>query len=202
MVEDVVKCLKANHANTAPLCACLDICCEQMPYREAEALIDALPVMDMSMQNAHTLIALLVTAGGIEIEEIGEEPTDEDSAEGEKEEEGETQRKDQPMDYLVCTTEGGHAALQRFDPVKRFTDLLAQEPTDYSYAYKMVLERCADGAKLSEVVSALQGISALSEQKPIYPEYFISKLETVGGLVWNGSWNTTEEGRRILALVG
>ena len=31
---------------------------------------------------------------------------------------------------------------------------------------------------------------------------FISKLETVGGLAWDGSWKTTEPGRQMLAAIG
>lgn len=36
---------------------------------------------------------------------------------------------DQPVDYLLHTTEAGRAALDEFEPTKRFSELLAVEPT-------------------------------------------------------------------------
>ena len=41
----------------------------------------------------------------------------------------------------------------------------------------------------------------LSFPKQIYPGYFISKLETVDGISWDGAWRTTEAGQRMRALL-
>ena len=46
---------------------------------------------------------------------------------------------DQPVDYLLRTTEIGRAALDEFEPAKRFSELLAAEPDGYGDAYDRVL---------------------------------------------------------------
>ena len=55
-----------------------------------------------------------------------------------------------------------------------------------------------DGATRAQIERDLKGHPALESPKRIYPEYFISKLETIGGLSWDGAWRTTEAGARIL----
>ena len=108
-VEAVVKRLEANRANTLALCACLAICETRMPYREAEALIGQRPELNLSTQNAHALLRIMIDCGGVETEEVPEpacEPGDD--------------KQDQPVDYTVRTTEAGRAALAQFEPTKRF----------------------------------------------------------------------------------
>lgn len=190
-VAKITKHIRANHANVLPLCACLSVCIDCMPYREAEAIINALPVMGVSLQNAHVLIDILVKAGGIESVEIPE-PEYEEGVE----------REDQPIDYTLQTTDAGKAALAEFEPTKRFSELLETEPSNYAHGYATVLHLCQNGAKKDDIENTLQGDDVLNTPKEIYPSYFISKLETIGGLVWNGLWITTEAGRQMLAMVG
>lgn len=196
-VEAIVERLSANRANTLALCACLAVCEERMPYREAEALIAERPELRLSMQNAHVLLGIMVDCGGIEAIEVPEpdapDASDEDAA---------ADLEDQPVDYLVETTEAGRAALARFAPAKRFADVLAVEPEVYAPLYALVLDRCRAGASKADIECALEGNEALRHPKQVYPSYFISKLETVGGLAWNGSWTTTEAGRQMLAMIG
>lgn len=107
----------------------------------------------------------------------------------------------QPVDYLLRITEAGRQALAEFDPVARFAELLATEPQGYLDAYVAVLDACAgaDGASLRQVEQALAGHPALTMPKRIYPAYFVSKLETVEGIAWDGAWRTTAAGERMLA---
>ena len=67
--------------------------------------------------------------------------------------------------------------------------------------YKGLCECTRDCLKAA-IEQALEGNPALSNPKQVFPSYFISKLETVGGLTWDGSWKATEAGRQMLALVG
>ena len=108
---------------------------------------------------------------------------------------------DQPVDYLLHTTEAGRAALDEFEPTKRFSELLAVEPDGYGDAYGRVLALCETGASKAAIEEALAGHPALSFPKQIYPGYFISKLETVDGISWDGAWRTTEAGQRTRALL-
>lgn len=107
----------------------------------------------------------------------------------------------QPIDYLLRITEAGRRALAEFDPVARFTDLVSAEPEGYLDAYVAVLDVCADadGASLRQVEQALAGHPALATPKRIYPTYFVSKLETVEGIAWDGTWRITPAGERMLA---
>lgn len=190
-VAVVVKRLCANHANTLALCACLDVCMTCMPYRNAEDLIAQRPELSLSTQNAHALLHIMIDCGGVEAVEVPESVC----VEGEE-------QQDMPVGYTVQTTAAGRVALAQFEPTRRFDEVLRSEPACYAQAYALVLEHCLTGATKADIERALEGNEALSCPKQVYPSYFISKLETVGGLAWNGSWTTTEAGRQMLAMVG
>ena len=88
-----------------------------------------------------------------------------------------------------------------FEPAKRFGELLAGEPEGYRSAYDTVLACCEEGASKAAIEAALAGHPALAFPKQVYPGYFISKLETVDGISWDGVWRTTEAGQRMRALL-
>ena len=93
------------------------------------------------------------------------------------------------------------AALAQFEPTKRFGRMLQDEPAGYAQAYAIVLALCEDGATKAAIEQALEGNPALSNPKQVFPSYFISKLETVDGISWDGAWRTTEAGQRMRALL-
>lgn len=111
---------------------------------------------------------------------------------------------DQPVDHLLVVTEAGRAVLGAFEPTRRFAALIEQEPAGYADAYARVLDLCARsaGASRADIEEVLAGHPALFSPKQIYPNYFISKLETVDGISWDGCWHVTESGLRMRALVG
>ena len=184
-VDAIVKRLNANRANTLALCAVLSVCEQRMPYRDAEALIDERPELSLSTQNAHALLRIMVDCGGVDAVEVPEPAY----APGEE-------KQDRPIDYT------GLAALAQFEPTRRFGETLRDEPAAYAQTYATVLALCEGGATKAAIERALEGDPALSDPKQVYPSYFISKLETVGGLAWDGSWKTTDAGRQMLAMVG
>lgn len=237
----ILKCLNANHANTLALLDCLRACDvapeDARPYREVEEELLGATSMDLTMQTPHTLIGMLVKAGGIKsvpVEEPaagegGDDAAEPASAEAESgasvcpaqpdapdaaapdagaadpSENGDAsapapQPADQPVDYVLYTTDAGREALAQFDPKSRFDELLGGEPEAYLELYARVLDICSgdDGATRAQIERDLKGHPALENPKRIYPEYFISKLETIGGLSWDGAWRTTEAGARIL----
>ena len=251
----ILKCLNANHANTLALLDCLRACDvapeDARPYREVEEELLGAASMDLTMQTPHTLIGMLVKAGGIKsvpVEETAAGEGSDDAAEpapAEAEsgagacpaqpdaaasdvagtasgasdsadagaagpsEDGDAsvaapqpadQVEDQPVDYVLYTTDAGREALAQFDPKSRFDELLGGEPEAYLELYARVLDICSgdDGATRAQIERDLKGHPALENPKRIYPEYFISKLETIGGLSWDGAWRTTEAGARIL----
>lgn len=204
--EEVRAAITANRANTLALLGCLREVPEPRPFREAEAAMEGSRAMALTMQNPHALYAILLKCGAVESIPVPEddaatveaiaEPDGEPGAEAEA-----PDLPDQPTDYLLCITDLGRAALDEFEPTKRFGELLAVEPDGYVDAYRRVLALCEDGASKAAIEDALAGHPALAFPKQIYPGYFISKLETVDGISWDGAWRTTEEGRRMQALL-
>lgn len=249
----ILKCLNANHANTLALLDCLRACDvapeDARPYREVEEELLGAVSMGLTMQTPHTLIGMLVKAGGIKsvpVEEPAAGEGGDDAAEpapaeaesgadacpaqpdaaasdvagtasgasdsadagaADPSEDGDAsapapqpEQADQPVDYVLYTTDAGREALAQFDPKSRFDELLGGEPEAYLELYARVLDICSgdDGATRAQIERDLKGHPALENPKRIYPEYFISKLETIGGLSWDGAWRTTEAGARIL----
>ena len=220
--EAVRKALLANRANTLALLGCLRETLEERPFREAEDALAGSRAMALTTQPPHALYAMLLKCGAVEAIEVPEEqgahagslPSDgAGSAGGADAADADggadvavadspvAELPDQPVDYLLHTTEAGRAALDEFEPAKRFSELLAAEPDGYGDAYGRVLALCETGASKAAIEEALAGHPALSFPKRIYPGYFISKLETVDGISWDGAWRTTEAGQRMRALL-
>ena len=110
----------------------------------------------------------------------------------------------QPIDFLLRTTPAGRDVLAEYDVAARLERLVAGEPEGYLDAYLVVLDTCeGQGATLKQIEAALAGHPALTCPKRVYAGYFVSKLETVGAIAWQGTWHITEDGQRALeALAG
>lgn len=196
---EVRAAVTANRANTLALLGCLREVLEARPFREAEAAVEGSRAMALTMQSPHALYAILLKCGAVESIPVPEDDAAAAEAVEAHAEAGDL--LDQPTDYLLRTTDLGRAALAEFEPAKRFEELLAAEPEGYRSAYGAVLACCEAGASKAAIEEALAGHPALAFPKPIYPGYFISKLETVDGISWDGVWRTTEAGQRMRALL-
>ena len=206
--EAVRKALLANRANTLALLGCLRETLEERPFREAEDALAGSRAMALTTQTPHALYAMLLKCGAVEAIEVPEEqgahagslPSDGAGSAGAADaadvdggadvavaDSPSAELPDQPVDYLLHTT--------------RFSELLAVEPDGYGDAYGRVLALCETGASKAAIEEALAGHPALSFPKQIYSGYFISKLETVDGISWDGAWRTTEAGQRMRALL-
>lgn len=208
---EVRAAVTANRANTLALLGCLREVLEARPFREAEAAVEGSRAMALTMQNPHALYAILLKCGAVEsipVPEddaaIAEVPEDDAAAADAEAVEAHAEvgdLPDQPTDYLLAITDLGREALDEFEPAKRFGELLAGEPEGYRSAYDTVLACCEEGASKAAIEAALTGHPALAFPKQVYPGYFISKLETVDGISWDGVWRTTEAGQRMRALL-
>lgn len=177
-VEEIISCMTKNMAHALAFRECLVACKEERPYREVEAELEASKAMTSCTQTPHTLIGLLVEHGAIEKIVVEEEP----------------HQGDQPVDYMLRTTEQGAQAAERLDPAVQLGKLVERQPEEIACLYRKVLEACGEGAKLDDVKRAIGASVMLPEGKMVYAEYFVSKLETAGGLMWDGAWRTTEAG--------
>lgn len=226
-MEALVACMTKSKVDMLPLCACLEACVEERPYREVEKELALRPIMRRSNQTPHVLIGLLVEAGGIERIEVPEDEAEAEAAGAQGASAGSTssagdanadpladvpevqeEAPDLPIDYQLKTTELGRAALKMFDADLMLSHLLSSEPEEFRAAYCTVLSCCKGGASLSEVRSAIGATKVVAAQggadgkaKSVYPEYFVSKLETAGALLWDAAWQTTESGLRALATL-
>ena len=225
---NVERALNANHANTLPMLEILRAFEPGKPraYREFEDEVYDLPVMNLSHQNAHTLSLMLVKCGALEQifveEETGkgacdiQEASDSEKAAASSQESVEAfiesfedepadnkALEDKPVDYLLAITPAGSAALETFEPTKRYGRMLAAEPDSYREVYKEVLNMCMSGSKIPDIEDKLETMEALHEPKRVYAGHFISNLETVAGITWDeaaGLWKTTESGKNMAAL--
>lgn len=221
--ERVLSCLNANHANTLAMLECLRACDVDLaaarPYREVEDGLGESPSFKLCTQTPHVLIGLLVEAGAIcslevpeadvrdseeadaspTMPELGEpEDTADDNGEGER-----SEHPDRPVDRVLYLSEAGRAVLADFDPARRFAELLASEPEGYLDVYAAVLDICSgdQGASRGQIEQAVCDMPALFEPKRVYASYFVSKLETIGGLIWDGAWRTSDAGEHMLDAV-
>lgn len=207
--QTVVDCLTANHANTLALLAVLRACdvplSEARPYRDVEGEVADDSAMGLTMQTSHTLASLLIKAGALVKTEVPEEPTSEKCAQAaaDASEQACESVAAQPIDYLLSITQAGSEALAQFDPAVRFVELAASEPDGYLEAYARVIDACSapEGASRAQIEQALAGHPALVTPKRVYPSYFVSKLETLGGLSWSGAWHATAAGEAMLACL-
>lgn len=177
-VEEIVSCMTKNKAHALAFRECLVACKEERPYREVEAELEASKTMESCTQTPHTLIDLLVKHGAIEKTVVEEGPL----------------QGDQPVDYTLRTTEEGMQAATRLDPAVQLGLLVEGQHEVIADLYRKVLEACSEGARLDDVKRAIGASVVLPGGKMVYAEYFVSKLETAGGLMWDGAWRTTEAG--------
>lgn len=205
----------SNAANMHALLACIEICLgeELRPYREVEEELAAHPAMLRTMQTPDTILTILVRSGAVYSKAIEAEGTDDDSAEPVESEtaestyEAEAQTavadeqsdasaeeadEEQPVDFLVRATEAGAEVLDEFAVERRYGILLATEPENYAHVYEAVLEMCTGaGASKDDIEQAIEHDPAMNDPKQVFPGYFISKLEHVGALMWDGRWKNT-----------
>ncbi len=222
----VERALTANHANTLPMLEILRACDadEARPYREIEDEVYDLPVMQLSHQNAHTLSLLLVECGALEQIFVEEEPAAADATDAEGGEAAtpadgspnatpandepalataSQQLQDQPVDYLLGITAAGRAALDTFEPTKRYQRMMAGEPASYREVYRAVLSLCEQGMRMDDIEERLAGMPALRTPKVVYAGHFVSNLETVDGIAWDDAarlWKTTSHGLTMATL--
>lgn len=178
-VEEIVSCMTKNKAHALAFRECLVACEVERPYREIEAELEMSKVFSSCTQSPHTLIGLLVEHGAIEKTIVEEEGF---------------AKKDQPVDYKLRTTEEGLRAAGILDPAVQLERLVNGQVEEVADLYRKVLKACDGGASLGDVKREVGASVVLPEGKTVYAEYFVSKLETAGGLMWDGKWRTTKVG--------
>lgn len=185
--------------------AMLDFCGQARRLGDVEQMVGALPEFEYCGQNQYRLIINLEDAFALERAELDEEGrvVTEDMKEGLTDDEID----DLVIDYVFTTTEVGRVVCDEMQPSTRMEDLMGKFPKRVK-TYCKLLEFCKTPRSFKEIDTLLKGSEVLKSVSantitniPLQPSVFVEQLERSGGLVWKGSWNITEGGRKYLELV-
>lgn len=185
--------------------AMLDFCGQARRLGELEQMVGALPEFEYCGQNRYRLIINLEDAFALERAELDEEGrvVTEDMKEGLTDDEID----DLVIDYAFTTTEVGRVVCDEMQPSTRMEDLMSKFPKRVK-TYCELLEFCKTPRSFKEIDTLLKGSEVLRSVSantitniPLQPSVFVEQLELSGGLVWKGSWNITEGGKKYLELI-
>lgn len=108
------------------------------------------------------------------------------------------------VESRLTITAVGRELLEKY-AVDTTLRVLLEEKPQYAEVYEAILRECdkADGCDRVSLERVINDFSWLqpdsqTQQTTVYPQYFIDSLETAGGIVWQGSWRTTDAGKAIL----
>ncbi|MEE8717475.1 MAG: hypothetical protein SOI24_10610 [Coriobacteriales bacterium] len=177
----------------------LAFCEEAKEEPDVESHIQGLPEWRSETQSPFSLIVALVRAHGLdrfELDEQGEVITDE-----RKRGLSEDEADDLVWSVSYQTTDVGMTLLEDMRPKERLARLIAARPQRRD-TYVDVLRFCTTPRTRQEIEGLLRGRKILSDEgrggEPLKPSVFIDKLERSGVLVWDGHWNTSEDGKAYL----
>ena len=204
LTDAVVRCVCAQNPLREVLYKLLAHCAQQRDLREAEAFVAGQDecVYSHVEQTPHTLIRMLVDAGGlalIPLDAAGA-PLDAAALAGLSADEA---------DDLVCSrallaTEAGRAATALLDPARRLRARLAEHP-HRSETYRALLSFCAQSPRsLPQIEQFFKDTPGLALDRvtsyhTLSPDYYVDRLEKCGAIVWRGAWCATQAGVEALA---
>lgn len=115
----------------------------------------------------------------------------------------ESMADDVVVTYGFAITDEGRDVARTLAPEGRLAALFeADEAENPVYRRILTLADQPEGAAKADLEKTLfaEGLIPVDERTglpAIFPSYYIDNLERAGGLVWESSWKTTEEGRRF-----
>lgn len=181
----------------------LGFCLQRHELREVEEMIAACPEFAKATLSQYHLVQVLVKARGLTelmMDEEGNVVTTE-QLDGLTEDEAD----DLVAFYAYETTEAGRAFYRQHDPLKRLTELFANEP-NRAETYRELLALCSEETpSYNDINTLLAHRDVLYMDVPdgarkIQPSVFLDRLERAGGLVYEkgSGWKTTEKGREFV----
>ncbi len=173
--------------------------CRSLGYLEDE--IASYPEFRHATLDQYHLIDALVQAGGlrrIELDREGIPLTPERTVDLSAEE-----IEDLIVSCEFETIDVGTAFVTYYSPYERIQELFEDIPERYN-TYIELMDFCAEEPRTyTEIEELLNNQTALTQemrfmQQPVQPSVFVDKLEGAAGIIWNGGWILTDEGRKIL----
>ena len=208
--EATLASIKRHPKNREVLYDTLKFCADEHPYAEVEEYISAHPSYGVGSQSPHTLVSILVRAGGLdefEYDAEGEEVTEERRQAMRDEGADEDAVEDLVAEVRVMASEAGFMALDQFDPLSRLHELLESGPERVE-VYRALLARLDESScRFEQVASAvrepLAAVPAVKGEfgmQRLQASYFIDSLAAADGIRWDvaNGWGLTEAGRQLL----
>ena len=207
-IARVVECLFNHPRHRELLYKALVHCQTERTEHAAEEFLARQPEAAQALQTPYTLLRNLAAAGGVTViahdaqglaldetrcEQLRAEGLDDDAL------------ADLVAERRVLTTPAGCAACELLAPEHRTLAAIYKVP-ERRATFVRLLDFCRTPRKLADINQLLADDPALAPSQrtagqKLHACYFIDSLEEAGGLVWDGSWVTTDAGKRALASV-
>ena len=207
-IARVVECLFNHPRHRELLYKALVHCQTERTEHAAEEFLARQPEAAQALQTPYTLLRNLAAAGGVTViahdaqglaldetrcEQLRAEGLDDDAL------------ADLVAERRVLTTPAGCAACELLAPEDRTLAAMYKVP-ERRATFVRLLDFCRTPRKLADINQLLADDPALAPSQrtagqKLHACYFIDRLEEAGGLVWDGSWVTTDAGKRALASV-
>lgn len=207
-IARVVECLFNHPRHRELLYKALVHCQTERTEHAAEEFLARQPEAAQALQTPYTLLRNLAAAGGVTViahdaqglaldetrcEQLRAEGLDDDAL------------ADLVAERRVLTTPAGCAACELLAPEHRTLAVIYKVP-ERRATFVRLLDFCRTPRKLADINQLLADDPALAPSQrtagqKLHACYFIDRLEEAGGLVWDGSWVTTDAGKRALASV-
>ena len=207
-IARVVECLFNHPRHRELLYKALVHCQTERTEHAAEEFLVRQPEAAQALQTPYTLLRNLAAAGGVTViahdaqglaldetrcEQLRAEGLDDDAL------------ADLVAERRVLTTPAGCAACELLAPEHRTLAAIYKVP-ERRATFVRLLDFCRTPRKLADINQLLADDPALAPSQrtagqKLHACYFIDRLEEAGGLVWDGSWVTTDAGKRALASV-
>lgn len=202
VLAEIEKVITRQSLHREILYKTLAFCQERRSAREVEEEIAAYPEFKSATQNQYFLMNSLVEAGGlsrsfVDCDGVG---LDWEALED---------ASDDEIDALVSdevyeTTEAGRRIVALHEPSARLRELMDEE-LERSAVYREILAFCAGSARsyreISDLLAGRDVLMRVRDGVPerIQPSVLIDRLNVCGGIIWDGGWSTTREGKEFMA---
>lgn len=201
-IDSVLTCIGSQNSLREVLYKILVCCQERQRFAQVEDFVRGLDEFAYGhlLQTPYTLINMLVAAGGIvstALDDAGA-PIPESHIAGASQ----LEIEQIASDFLLETSEAGVAVVELLDPARRLRALLAYKPHRRD-TFLAVIGFCRIPRTFSEIKEFYKVHDELAKDTvqahhTLAPDYYVDKLASAGGLVWQGAWVATAAGLSLL----
>lgn len=187
--------------------AAIDSAKEETPYGDIISKIEQTPAPKTCTQSPSSVVAALIRKGAL-VQTVYVDGQLYDGTVNDLQND-ESVLDDAVISYAVMSTDIGLEVAGEYTAKRKIAQLFETRP-EYARAFTMVLSACsAPGGILRDDLEAMLvedgdvlRIDPRTGIPTIFPAYFTGELENAGALVWDKTWQTTQEGEEFLRRAG